>query len=85
MAWRQLHGRLDAHDTVIAVFVGDQDGPCDDPHVRAMRTLATFARLGDRDAPIRATPVQAGDPGHHRMPVGWFHLWASMGMKYANT
>jgi hypothetical protein len=38
IAWRQLHGQLDQHDTVIAVFVGDQDGPCDDPHVSAMRT-----------------------------------------------
>jgi hypothetical protein len=38
MAWRQLHGQLDVRDTVIAVFAGDQDGMCDDPHVRALRT-----------------------------------------------
>jgi hypothetical protein len=38
MAWRQLHDRLDAYDTVIAVFVGGQDDPCGDPHVTAVRT-----------------------------------------------
>jgi hypothetical protein len=45
---------------VIAVFVGDQDGPCDDPYVRAMRThMLTGTPRGCPDQDLEAV----GDGG----------------------
>jgi hypothetical protein len=44
LAWRQLHSQLGAGDTVLAVFVGDQARPGEDPHVRALLTQARADR-----------------------------------------
>ncbi|WP_214104505.1 hypothetical protein [Acrocarpospora catenulata] len=38
MAWRELYGQLNPNDTVIAVFINDQGGSSEDPHVKAMHS-----------------------------------------------